>query len=47
MVRASIGTRATDKGEMADARTVESTAHRDDDERWRLRPVSAPGIMDL
>jgi hypothetical protein len=37
--------RATDKGEMADARTVEGTAHRDDDERWRLRAVSAPGIQ--
>jgi hypothetical protein len=47
MVRGSIGLRATDKGEVADARTVEGTAHRDDDERWRLRPVSAPGIMDL
>lgn len=32
---------------MADARTVESTARRNSDERWRLWSVSDPGIIDL
>jgi hypothetical protein len=47
VVRGSIGVRATNQGTMADARTVERTARRNSDERWRLWSVSAPGIMDL
>jgi hypothetical protein len=35
------------QGAMADARTMEGTARRDNDERWRQWSVSDPGIMDL